>query len=340
MKKKILMLFMCISLSTVMLSACENTGADSGEPLTPPQIEEVSEDSNDAQAGGDEKETNETPEAEPVSDEEDVSDAVPAMPRSDAYDMFLAGEMDVTVINESRDDYACPKSGTYSYQELRDTVAQGLTYGNGGKLAVKYALFTPDSGEEGDDILALYVENSDPSFMNWIGFIGYNNGKLEMTYFNEFGYRSFLDLYYSGDFFYGGSGGAGAHYQDYLVVKPDASVEKVYASSYLYASWCSDVFYTLDSNYDYSKIPALDADSELEMTSVVKDGTVYICVSRWSDNKSIKEQEEAYVKTLEDLGAVVVDEDKIAELTESSVDESKTMTWNDIETVTVEGDED
>ena len=75
------------------------------------------------------------------------------------------------------------------------------------------------------------------------------------------------------------------------------------------------------------------------MTRVTKDGTVYICVAHWSDNKSIKEQEEAFVQALEDIGAVVVDEDKIAELTVTSVDESKTMTWNDIETVTVEAEE-
>ncbi len=333
MKKKILMLFMCISLSTVMLSACENTGADSGETLTPPQIEEVTEETIDAQAGGEEeKGTEETPEAEPVSDEEDVSDAAPAMPRSDAYDMFLAGEMDVTVINESEDDYACPKSGTYSYEELRDAVAQGLTYGNGGKLAVKYALFTPDSGEEGDDILALYVENSDPSFMNWIGFIGYNNGKLEMSYSEEFGYRSYFDLYYNGDILCGGSGGAGAHYQDYMTVQADASVKTEYKSAYLYSTWGSDAFYMVDPDYEYADIPELDGSSALEMTVVKKDDKVYIYVSKWSDNKAIKEQEENYIKALEDLGAVVLNETDINLLMRNTVDENKTMTWNDIET--------
>lgn len=338
MKKKILMMLMCSVLTCSMLTGCGNENV-SDAPVETESVDAVDDEDEDSSDDIVEEDTEEVQEQEPETEpEEDAEENVSDMPRSDAYDMFLAGEMDVTVIDDDN-EYSKPDPGSYSYEELRDAVIEDLGYGAEGEYDIKYALITPDSGEEGDDVLVLYVENQNASALSWLGFIGYNNGKLEMTYFNEFGYRSFLDLYYSGDFFYGGSGGAGAHYQDYLVVKPDASVEKVYASSYLYASWCSDVFYTLDSNYDYSKIPALDADSELEMTSVVKDGTVYICVSRWSDNKSIKEQEEAYVKTLEDLGAVVVDEDKIAELTESSVDESKTMTWNDIETFTVEGDE-
>ena len=49
----------------------------------------------------------------------------------------------------------------------------------------------------------------------------------------------------------------------------------------------------------------------------------------------VKEQEEAYIKTLEDLGVIVVEDADIEKLTANTVDESKTMTWNDIETVTV-----
>ena len=334
MKKKFLMLLMCSVLTCSMITGCGN------ENVSDANVETESidaEDDEDEDSSDDivEEDTEEVQEQEPENEpEEDAEENVSDMPRSDAYDMFLAGEMDVTVIDDDN-EYSKPDPGTYSYEELRDAVIEDLGYGAEGEYDIKYALFTPDSGEEGDDILVLYVENQNASALSWLGFIGYNNGKLEMQYFNEFGYRSYLDLYYTGDMIYGGSGGAGAHYQDYLQVNPDASVDTVYESAYLYASWCSDVFYTLDSNYDYSLIPALDGDSELEMTRVTKDGTVYICVAHWSDNKSIKEQEEAFVQALEDIGAVVVDEDKIAELTVTSVDESKTMTWNHVENVTV-----
>lgn len=332
MKKKILMLFLCLSLSLSMLAGCSGGPEDSGEILTPAEPDEDAEEEEIVESVVDieEQVIEEVPEEEPAEEEN-------AMPRSDAYDMFLAGEMDVEVVYN--DEYAGPKQGTYSYEELRDAAIDELGYGQGGEYDVKYALFTPDSGQEGDDVLVMYIENHDPSFLNWIGFIGYNNGKLELKYFTQFGYRSYFDLYYSGDILSGGSGGAGAHYQDYQVVKPDGAVETVYSSAYLYAAWCSDVFYTLDPQYDYSSIPELDPSSELEIKRVTKDGTVYICVSKWSTAKAVKEQEEAYIQALEELGAVVVDDAEIERISANSVDESKTMTWNDIETVTVEPDE-
>ena len=333
MKKKILMLLMCGMLSVSMLTAC-------GKEEVPEETPVVTEDEDEEEEEAPKEEEEPSPEAEPV-EEAPEEEQENAMPRSDAYEMFLAGEMDVTLINDEDDEYTSPDPGTYSYEELRDAVTSSLGYYSGGDFHIKYALFTPDSGEEGDDILVMYVEGEEGAAGdNWIGFIGYNNGKLELKYFAGFGYRSYLDLYYSGDILYGGSGGAGAHYQDYIVINPDSSADVVYSSAYLYASWCSDVFYELDPNYDYMQIPELDPSSELEMTRVTKDGKVYICVAAWSTNKAIKEQEEAYVKALEDLGAIVVDEAEIERLTANNIDESKTMTWNDIETVTIEPAED
>lgn len=337
MKKKILMLMMCGMLSVSMLAGCAGNTApeDSRAAVEDEDDEEEEEDEEETDTTGavEEDDTEAEPEVKP---EEEPAEA---MPRSDAYDMFLAGEMEVTLINDEDDEYTAPDPGTYTYEELRDAVVDELDYGMGGEYDVKYALFTPNTGEEGDDILALLVENHDPSFLNWIGFISYNNGKLELKYFVEFGYRSYLDLYYTGEMLYGGSGGAGAHYQDYLKVMPDGSVEVIYESAYLYAAWCDDVFYTLDPTMDFSQIPTLDAESALEMTRVTKDGKVYICVASWSDNKSIKEQEEAYVQALEDLGAVVVEADVLEKLMANDIDESKTMTWNDIETVQAEAEE-
>ena len=332
MKKKFLMLFLSLSLSLSMLAGCSSEPEDSGEILTPAELDE--DDEEEAE-----------PEQEEVVQEEVIveepeEEEVNAMPRSDAYDMFIAGEMSVTVINEDDDEYTSPDPGTYTYEELRDAAIATLNYGGGGEYDVKYALFTPDSGEEGDDVLVMYIENHDPSFMNWIGFIGYNNGKLELKYFTEFGYRSYFDLYYTGDILYGGSGGAGAHYQSYMTVQTDSSVQTEYDSAYLYSTWGSDAFYMIDPDYDYYSIPALDDTSALEMTVAKKDDKVYICVEKWSDAKAVKEQEEAYIKALEELGAIVVDDEEMARITANSVDESKTMTWNDIETVTVEANED
>lgn len=334
MKKKFLMLFLSLSLSLSMLAGCSSEPEDSGEILTPAEPDKDSEEEEIAETEVDieEQVIEEVPEEEPAEE-------VNAMPRSDAYDMFVAGEMDVNVVYDDNDEYTALEGNVYSYEALRDAVIEDLGSGWGDdfevKYDVKYALITPDSGQEGDDVLVMYVECQDPSFYSWIGFIGYNGGKLELNYYTYFGYRSYFDLYYNGDILSGGSGGAGAHYQNYKIVNPDATVESVYSSAYLYAGWCSDVFYAVDPEYDYNSIPVLDDSSELEITEVCKDGQVYICVEKWSGAKAVKEQEEAYIKTLEDLGVIVVEDADIEKLTANTVDESKTMTWNDIEIVTV-----
>lgn len=284
------------------------------------------------------KETDSDKEDETVKPEEDPGETVPAggqtesMPRSDAYEKFLAGEMSIEVIADPGDpyaDYMTPAAGTYTYSELTDAVLGDYP----GDYDVKYALFQPVSGSEGDDILVLYFENQDPSFYNWIGFAAYENGKISMKYTTIFGYRSFFDLYYDGYILCGGSGGAGAQYLDCMQIQPDSSAEYIYKSAHLYASWCDEISYWLDEDMNYNDRPHLTEDSALQIQMYKTGDDVLIEADSWSDNKAVKEKEEEFVSSLSDLGAMVVSGDVFEDIADVPIDENKIITWTDIETV-------
>ena len=340
-KRKLLMILMCTMLSFSMLTGCagnETSGTSS--------VREDDDDEDDDRPSRNDKEDDEDSEKDsdevkdgdevkPAEDDTTVKHAdaqTESMPRSDAYEMFLAGNMKMEVIADPNDQYAeymTPAAGTYSYKELVDAVVADYP----GDYDVKYALFQPSSGFEGDDILVLYFENQDPSFYNWIGFAAYDNGKLSMKYTTTFGYRSFFDLYYDGYILCGGSGGAGVQYLDCMQVQPDSSAVYLYKSAHMYASWCDEISYWLDEDMSYNDRPHLTEDSSLEIQLVKTGDLVQISVDSWSDNKAVREKEEAYVSEMEELGVMVVSGDVFEDIMDVPVDETKTMTWNDLETV-------
>ena len=339
MKRKLLMILMCSVLSLSMITGCggnDTNGASSA----------VEEDDDDDRTSRDDKEddkesdkgSDSDEETDPVKPEEDPGETVTSgvqtesMPRSDAYEKFLAGEMSVEVIADPADqyaDYMTPAAGTYTYDELKDAVLNDYP----GDYDVKYAMFQPASGSEGDDILVLYFENQDPSFYNWIGFAAYDNGQLSMKYTTTFGYRSFFDLYYDGYILCGGSGGAGAQYLDCMQIAPDSSAGYIYKSAHLYATWCDEISYWLDEDMNYNDRPHLTDESALQIQLYKTGDDVMIEATSWSDNKAVKEQEEAFVSRLEDLGAMVVSGDVFEDIADVPVDENKTITWIDIEHV-------
>ena len=341
-KRKLLMILTCTMLSFSMLTGCAGSETsdtssvredDDDEKDNDKDSDDDKEDDKDSEKDSDEDiDGDEVKPADDDTDTKPADDQTESMPRSDAYDMFLAGDMKMEVIADPDDQYAeymTPAAGTYSYQELVDAIEADYP----GDYDVKYALFQPSSGSEGDDILVLYFENQDPSFYNWIGFAAYENGKLSMKYTTTFGYRSFFDLYYDGYILCGGSGGAGVQYLDCMQVQPDSSAEYIYQSAHMYASWCDEISYWLDEDMNYNDRPHLTEDSSLEIQLVKTGDLVQISVNSWSDNKAVKEQEEAFVSTMEDLGAMVVSGDVFENIMDVPVDENKTMTWNDLESV-------
>ncbi|MBO7356664.1 MAG: hypothetical protein J6U50_08525 [Lachnospiraceae bacterium] len=339
MKRKIFMILMCSMLSFSMITGCGGADTSNTSSVTEDEDDRDSRDNEEDDKDSD-KETD-TDKEEDVKHEEDPEETVTAggqtesMPRSDAYEKFLAGEMDLEVVADPDDQYAefmTPAAGTYSYDELKDAVLTDYP----GDYDVKYALFQPSSGSEGDDILVLYFENQDPSFYNWIGFAAYENGSISMKYTTTFGYRSFFDLYFDGYILCGGSGGAGAQYLDCMQIQPDSSAKYIYKSAHLYASWCDEISYWLDEDMNYNDRPHLTEDSALQIQLYKTDDRVMIEPDSWSDNKAVKDQEEAFVSRLEDLGAMVVSGDVFEDIADVPVDENKIITWNDIETISAE----
>ena len=245
-------------------------------------------------------------------------------PRVEAYEKFLDGEMDVIVENSELVNY--PEAGTYSLQNLADA-AYKLYYGQDSpEFVTQYSVFMPQNGEKGDDVLAIRVKTSGHEDFGWIGFIAFNDGKLEMKYCSDYGYRTFLELYDNGDVVKGGSGGAGTLYSDYLNILPDGSAKVIYKSATLYSDWCNEIFYSLDP--DYAEIPMPSDSSILKIIKVEKDGNIYICADQWSDDDTIKAQEEAYVQELEELGAIVTEEATITEMLKTGSN-MKEMKWTD-----------
>ena len=308
-------------MSVSMIAGC----GKNEQPVADTEEEEV--DRNISDAVDDEDEDDEKPGDVQIDmtilDDEDDEDEGLDMPRSDAYEMFLAGEMEVNVIADPNDpysEYMTPAEGTYSYDELIEAILSSYP----GKYDVKHTMFTPDTGEEGDDVFVLYLENHDPSFYSWIGFMAYDTNGLNMRYCTEFGYRSFFDLYYDGYVLTGGSNGAGAQDFNCHAVLPDSSLRTMFKSSHLYSSWCGNITYTLDPEMDYEIRPTLTMDSNLEMNVLYfGDGDVRFTVSGYSDNKSIKAEEERFVQQIIDMGAVQIDADEYESLTGVDIDESK-----------------
>lgn len=322
LKRKILGVLLIGLMSVSMIAGC---GKNEEPAVT---AEEDEGDRQIVEAVNDEDEDDEKPgdaqiDMTIIDEEDDDEDEGPDMPRSDAYEMFLAGEMDVNVIADPEDiysEYMVPAEGTYSYDELIDAILTGYP----GKYDVKHTMFTPDTSEEGDDILVLYLENHDPSFYSWIGFMAYDKDGLNMRYCTTFGYRSFFDLYYDGYVLTGGSNGAGAQDFNCHVVLPDSSLRTMFKSSHLYSSWCGNITYTLDPDMDYEIRPTLTMDSGLEMNVLYfGDSDVRFTASGFSNNKSVKAEEERFIQQIIDMGAVQIDADEYASLTDVDIDESR-----------------
>jgi len=333
MKKKFLMFVMCFAVLGTALAGCGASGSTTDEVVVNTDDERVS-DSDKTSDEADDKDADEDAAdvtAPAVTEDGGDTDEEEKIPRSDAYEMFLAGDMNVRVIPDMSDEYYeydYPTAGEYSYSELKDYVLEYFP----GTFDIKYSIFTPASGQEGEDVLALCFENEDPSFSSWLGLMAYNDGELQLKYCVNYGYRSYFDIYYTGDILYGGSGGAGAQYQDYMQVMPDSSVVTVYNAAFLYSSWCDEISYSLDPDMEYEDRPSLNDESGLQVTRVNKDGKVYISAESYSDNKSIKADEEAFLNELVELGAILKDSDFVQAQMENSIDENAVMNWFDIET--------
>jgi hypothetical protein len=154
-----------------------------------------------------------------------------------------------------------------------------------------------------------------------------------MRFCQEFGYRSFFDLYYDGYVLTGGSNGAGAQDFNCHCVLPDSSLRTLFKSSHLYSTWCGDITYQLDPDMDYELRPTLTYDSGLEMSVLYfGDKDVRFTVSSFSDNKSVKAEEERFIQAVKDMGAVEIGIEEYESLTSVDIDESKLINLTNLST--------
>ena len=324
MKRKVLMIMLCMGLSFAMITACGNADPVNEEEAQSEEEEETEEE-----------ESEEPEEEEEEAPEEEVTEVVEnEMATEDAFDLFLADELTVTVDYPEWmevDQYLnYPSEGEYTYSELIASliIDAPLTYD------IQYTTFTPVMGD--DEILALYAQDTSDIDYSWMGFIAYTNNELVMKYTDSFGYRSYFELYEGGYVLEGGSGGAGASYADCGSILPDSSYDKFYESGHFWSSWCDEASYYLDSELSYDlrpSIPMEDEDFEIIVAVGAAAETVMYVANR-SEDESMREAEDAFISALEGMGMVVVDDESEVSL-DVIVDSSSfvPVEWNYIETI-------
>ena len=123
MKKKFVAYMLTAMLGASMLYGC-GSASDAEDSRDSGQIEESDEDDDEEDDTKDNEDTEEEKEPEQEVIEEPEEEAIP---RSDAYEMFMNGEMEVNVIYDPGDEYSdgrCPQPGTYTYEELIDALLE------------------------------------------------------------------------------------------------------------------------------------------------------------------------------------------------------------------------
>ena len=262
-----------------------------------------------------------------------------AIPPSDAYEEFLNGERTVEVLTPE-DNYVLPERGTYTLDELVDCLVENFSeYGMASSYDVQYAIF----GEEGIDLLALSIVDSEYDAYNWIGILSYTDDRLVMYYDAYFGYRSFLNIYNDGYIYAGGSDGAGASSAKYLRVLEDGTTETVRIIADLYSSWCEGAVYyvhLLDDSADRNALPRLTDQSVLEMEFVEIPGQgIYFTVDGYSQQAAVRKEEESFIEALIGLGAEQVTAEEMAELLDFVPDEDEMIYWWGWDTVDAKNQE-
>ena len=257
--------------------------------------------------------------------------------RKEAYQEFLDGKLTVEVMPVT-DGPVILEPGFYTYRELLDSLTKNYgEYGMATSYTVRYAVFTPRDGQEGEELLALLLDDAEYEEQSWIGYIVWQDDQLNMHYNATFGYRSFLEPYANGYIMSGGSDGAGASISDCSLAAPDGTVSKVYDSAHLFSSWCDDAVYYMnlnDGSMDYDAMPHLTDQSNLEMViASFADGSVRFTATGYSKNKSVKKQEQSFVAALEKMGAAEISAEEMTQLMDVGLTDELRMPWTDLEVI-------
>lgn len=217
--------------------------------------------------------------------------------------------------------------GEYTCAELKENIEK-LEYTTS---EIKYAIV--DLNGDGEKELALQFASTEDSGENWVGIIWCKEGKLELTYSYEYGYRTEATLYENGLLAIGGSWGAGAYGMDYYRFDENCGADHLFSSNSYIGSFATQIAYDLQTDPSEVLDPTGDSDllveSRLEVSEYIpteKNGEgVKLSASGYSEDAGVKAAEEKMMQDLAAQGAELISGDEMDQL--CSIETGTEVTW-------------
>lgn len=217
--------------------------------------------------------------------------------------------------------------GEYTCGELKENIEK-LEYTTS---EIKYALV--DLNSDGEKELALQFASTEDGGENWVGIIRCKEGKLELTYSYEYGYRTEATLYENGLLAIGGSWGAGAHGMDYYRFDENCEADRLFSNNAYIGSFATQIAYDLQTDQSEVLDPTGDSDllveSRLEVSEYIpaeKNGKgVKLSASGYSEDAGVKAAEEKMLQDLVAQGAELISGDEMDQL--CSIETGTEVTW-------------
>lgn len=247
-----------------------------------------------------------------------------------AYMDFLAGKSEVKTAESFREDdaeynYDGLLYGEYSLDEMKELIEEYEMSSS----TVRYAF--ADLGQDGVNELVLRFDSIDDNFMNWTGILRYNGSGLDLNYYYEDGYRTFAHLYDSGWLITGGSMGAGAGVTSIIGFDGEGfGVEKFSLYEY-YGRFADSIGYDLTENWNIIENSFSNDYNGEFFVREYNDGTVVkLSVSDWSEDQALRAEEEAYIDRLVNLGAQLITNEEMDEISSFASYETAEVAWTDL----------
>lgn len=320
MKKRLLTSMLCIGLAFSLLTGCGDNADDkdreSSEKTESVDESKTVEESSEETKATEESQEASTEESKPTeesgaaessvesSKEDPVTEVDSVSATEQAFQEFLAGKREIKFTQDSYNGFYYElERRSYDYDSLKTAVT-----------AIEMKPGRPYYAQLDVNGTALYVlrfESIDPSFNNWNGIVRFDGKDLILTNYYEDGYRTYSELYKNGLLNVGGSFGAGAHGSTYELISEEGERNLIFDSNYYFGSFAEMVAYNLN-NYDYY-IPNPDIweYSELQLSELLVNDKVYICVDEYSSDEDVKAAEMQMIADLKGLGAIEISSEEM-----------------------------
>ena len=241
-----------------------------------------------------------------------------------AYLDFLKGYTLVSV--QGFYDYSLG-DGSYILSDLKSVIDENEL----GESVVRYAI----ENFNGRRILIVRLENIDPTYNNWTGFIVDNGDGLVLTDCYEDGYRTESTLYKGGTLYIGGSISASGHGASYYRIVDGVRQEVIHAEEYYGTSAEMIAYELVDKPGDIGmKYKDIASKTNMFIRSYKRDGIVKISASYLSLDENVLARENEFIGELEAMGAIVISDDEMDQFYDFSEFQGDYVVWNDLEALT------